>query len=130
MDNTMDPNDVNTGLIAALVGALASFMTWLGVRRKSTADEVAAVLKGGVDMHQLAMDAASKIREELQQELARAENARREAEALASRMSAQISELEYQLDRYRTGYRKVSRALLDLVGPEGLEELSDLPEDL
>lgn len=123
----MDGSNLNTALIGALSALVASLLTWLGVRRKAESDQAAALLRAGVDMHQLATETALKVipmlREEFQHELARAENARRDAEAL-------VDALTQQLAVYRAGYRKVVAVLCALIGPEGLDEISDLPEDV
>lgn len=154
----MEPDNLNTALIAAASSMLAGFLTWLGVRRKSGADEAVAFLKAGVDMQSLIMQAKNEIQqdmksqmEDMQQSLARAENARRAAElardqaiAQSESMAARFADLErryveserrYQAAEkrsaeYRRGYKKVLAALRESIGPEGLEEFSDLPEEL
>lgn len=128
MEQSVEGHNLNTALISALVGLVASLMTFFGVRRQSRASEAEAYLRAGSDMHRLTMEAAEKIREELQQELARAENARRSSETLVAKLTAQVGHLEGQLAMYRRGYRKVTARLIEIEGPSGLAEMSDLPD--
>ena len=139
----MTPDNFNTVLISMVTALVGSLLTWLGVRRKSTADEAAAFLRTGMDMQALVLEAKNQIQEGLEQQIGRAENARISAEKARdqtqshnSELMARISDLELKhaeqsriAEEYRRGYKKVVTVLMGLIGREGLEELSDLPED-
>jgi len=124
----LEGHNINTALISAAAAIIASFLTWLGVRRQSNADEAQAYLKASTDMHRVAMDAAAMVRKDLQQELARVENARRDAERMNRDLQAQIYTLRHELRISRDAVRRLADLLKRYVPADTLDEISDLPE--
>ena len=138
--------DYGPDILKVLLGSLvtlggAVLMYWAKLR-KSENDHGAAMLQTGVDMHRLAAEQANMIREELRQDLAHAENARRDAEADRDKARREleaatsdrekwhqrVQELTDELEICRRDRTKLVEILRREVGSDTLEEISDLPE--
>jgi hypothetical protein len=92
-------------IIAAGLGALGAVvvgvLTYLGALKKSDTSQAQTLFEQGVEMQRIASETAEKIRDELREDLARSENARRDAETARDEAMAAASELRRELEEER-----------------------------
>jgi len=133
-------------IVAALLGALATLgvgvLTFYARMRGNQGDQATAFLQAGIDLHQLAAEQGRQIREELQHDLARLENALHDARTeLAERdryidkLKTELAERDRYIDKIKTELqmafldrRRLAELLRQNVESDTLDEISDLPE--
>ncbi|MDZ7703312.1 MAG: hypothetical protein U5L04_02360 [Trueperaceae bacterium] len=103
---------IGTG-VSALVGGV---LTYLGVRRETSTEKAVAMLEQGVALHQIYSEETENIKDYLASQVESLED--------------ELVEVRKQLQYEREARRRLADVVEEHIGPDTLDEISDLPEPL